>query len=48
MVRPHGYVPGLAAQTLSDEEVRDKFYAYWTRQKVRGRQKVITALSAVL
>ena len=43
-----GTVPGLAAQTLSEEEVRDKFYAYWTRQKVRGRQKVITALSAVL
>ena len=29
-----GTVPGLAAQTLSEEEVRDKFYAYWTRQKV--------------
>ena len=43
-----GTVPGLAAQTLSEEEVRDKFYAYWTRQKVRGRQKVIMALSAVL
>ena len=41
-------VPGLSAQTLSEEQVRDKFYAYWTRQKVRGRQKVIMALSAVL
>ena len=28
-------VPGLAAGTLSEEQVRDKFYAYWTRQKVR-------------
>ena len=30
-------VPGLAEQgTLSEEQVRDKFYAYWTRQKVRA------------
>ena len=29
-------VPGLAAGTLSEEQVRDKFYAYWTRQKVRA------------
>ena len=32
-----GTVPGLAGGTaLSEEQVRDKFYAYWTRQKVRG------------
>ena len=33
-----GTVPGLAGGrgALSEEQVRDKFYAYWTRQKVRG------------
>ena len=29
-----GTVPGLRTGTLSEEQVRDKFYAYWTRQKV--------------
>ena len=27
-------VPGLASHHLSEEQVRDKFYAYWNRQKV--------------
>ena len=31
-----GTVPGLTAGTLSEEQVRDKFYAYWIRQKVRA------------
>ena len=33
-----GTVPGLAGGrgALSEEQVRDKFYAYWTRQKVRA------------
>ena len=37
-------VPGLAAGTLSEEQVRDKFYAYWTRQKVRGLIVLLTSL----
>ena len=28
-------VPGLVEQELSEEQVRDKFYQYWERQKVR-------------
>ena len=37
-------VPGLAAGTLSEEQVRDKFYAYWTRQKVRLGTHIVMVL----
>lgn len=46
-------VPGLSAQTLSEEQVRDKFYAYWTRQKVSvgpsldiSRNAIVTTTSS--
>ena len=33
-----GTVPGLAAnKDLSEEQLRDKFYAYWNKQKVTFR-----------
>ena len=41
-------VPGLASQDLSEEQVRDKFYAYWNRQKVNYKSNVRPWLAGAL